>query len=633
MLGAPASLYLSTDLTTMSKPQDYNDAEADLKRLGEMDIDQDFNVWSEFRKTVSSRGGSDSFRSFVFQASSRKLSGDALNSQESKLSTPLGEVDDGEEKPVHAENKDNSLVVSFPKLTAFEQRDIRTWDIRISRDTVFSRYYFPELWELRELETLKDFFELENPRGCPHYSNEPGQEATKKAITDIFFPGDHDAKSVLLKRGPILLDGVEERELLLFTHAFLLSRVELDSLLDTLFTINSRNPHLSPEHLRERFNEIDTDRSGRVDRCELKEVFSAMGMPISEKALSDILESLDSDGDGTVDFDEFESLMHELVSKSEKNRTRKSWGGKLADLAMKNIRGALSNSSGAEKKIECAYSLLDIEKIESVNVCHSERTQMFVNSSWAELIFAIFVKGREEPLIMLCSKPQHCFAWVDAFRTCYVKSMQLSADSSSKRIRGQIGWQHQVIRASLFSLVVCNDLPGLENQVANPSLDLDIDDQDEYHGYTALHYAVILDHVECAMLLIRYGAKVNLQDSDRKTPLDHATLSENKDMIQLLENHGATTHESEVLFKSAVEEQNQLKSAKSPNTSDKKMMARAKGAVGTMSEAMSALQERGDRLEELGNKTAQLQSGASDYAQMAKQMKEKNKKKSNLFGL
>lgn len=95
------------------------------------------------------------------------------------------------------------------------------------------------------------------------FQNEPGLETTKKTITDVFFPGDHDAKSVLLKRGPILLDGVDEREILLFTHGFLLHKLEFDTLLNILFTINSENPqYLNSKQLEDRFNAIDSDRSG-----------------------------------------------------------------------------------------------------------------------------------------------------------------------------------------------------------------------------------------------------------------------------------------------------------------------------------------------------------------------------------
>ena len=84
----------------------------------------------------------------------------------------------------------------------------------------------------------------------------------KRAVKYIFDPNAHDPKSVLLKRGPVLFDGIEERELLLFTHGFLFSRIEFDSLVHALLSINEQNPTLSHKELREKFNTIDSDNSG-----------------------------------------------------------------------------------------------------------------------------------------------------------------------------------------------------------------------------------------------------------------------------------------------------------------------------------------------------------------------------------
>merc|ERR1712176_261654 len=145
---------------------------------------------------------------------------------------------------------------------------------------------------------------------------------------------------------------------------------------------------------------------------------------------------------------------------------------------------------------------------------------------------------------------------MDAFRICCVKSTQMKADSgfeSAKVTCKQFGWQHRIIRASIFSLVVCKDLRGLKRQLSKvmSSPDTPINDRDEYHGYSALHYAVVLDDMDCAELLIEHGANVNLPDDNEKNPLDHATLTGNKDMVRLLENHGATTKASKakMLFK------------------------------------------------------------------------------------
>ena len=49
------------------------------------------------------------------------------------------------------------------KLTPAERKDINLWSIRLKREQVFSRYYFPEQWELREINTILKFLKLENP--------------------------------------------------------------------------------------------------------------------------------------------------------------------------------------------------------------------------------------------------------------------------------------------------------------------------------------------------------------------------------------------------------------------------------------------------------------------------------------
>ena len=95
---------------------------------------------------------------------------------------------------------------------------------------------------------------------------------------------------------------------------------------------------------------------------------------------------------------------------------------------------------------------------------------------------------------------------------------------SLKHISAQLGWQHRTIRASLFSLVCTNDVKGLGEQLANPFPDISIDDQDEYRRCSPLHYAAILGHIECAEILLRYQARVNLEDNDLKTPLDHGKI-------------------------------------------------------------------------------------------------------------
>lgn len=88
---------------------------------------------------------------------------------------------------------------------------------------------------------------------------------TRTTINSIFFPADHDPKSVLLKRGPILCDGVEQRELLLFTHSFIIACVEFDNLVNLLFDMNSIKSGTEEnmdEVISQHFDSIDSDNTG-----------------------------------------------------------------------------------------------------------------------------------------------------------------------------------------------------------------------------------------------------------------------------------------------------------------------------------------------------------------------------------
>jgi len=344
--------------------------------------------------------------------------------------------------------------------------------------------------------------------------DELGGESTNRAISSIFFPDDYDKKSVLMKRGPILLDGIDERELFLFTHGFLLSHIEFDSLMNMLLAMKSGDPEqFTSAQLKKRFDDIDSDNSGEIDRCELREIFQGMGVPVGESALSEVMRRIDSDEDGTITFDEFERAMQELAPTPKGG---KSLFGSLGERLSKAF-----SSSDMQRKLDGAYLLTDVERIECLSICHSAKTRMFAQSSFGDISFAIHVKGQEQPLVMICSKPAHKDAWINAFKVCIVNSMKNATDKSAKQIRDKIGWQHQIVRATIFSLVVTNNLDALHKQITSQSQKSRVNEKDEYRSFTALHYAAALGRLDCAILLLQAKVEVNAKCKDQKTPLDY----------------------------------------------------------------------------------------------------------------
>ncbi len=116
----------------------------DLQALKEMDIDADFNTWSSFRGSFS-----------VQKRASLEMIGKSKRSMRTKIDNFEESIDsiqevEADEDPLH-------------NLSPAEEKDINQWNARLGREQVFSRYYFPEQWELREMNTIQKFLKLENP--------------------------------------------------------------------------------------------------------------------------------------------------------------------------------------------------------------------------------------------------------------------------------------------------------------------------------------------------------------------------------------------------------------------------------------------------------------------------------------
>mmetsp|Transcript_24879 Transcript_24879/g.37808 ORF Transcript_24879/g.37808 Transcript_24879/m.37808 type:complete len:154 (+) Transcript_24879:95-556(+) len=69
---------------------------------------------------------------------------------------------------------------------------------------------------------------------------------------------------------------------------------------------------LLPEELAEykdAFDMFDIDKGGTIESHELQCVMARLGEVLTDKELADMMKSLDSNGDGVIDFDEFVTMM------------------------------------------------------------------------------------------------------------------------------------------------------------------------------------------------------------------------------------------------------------------------------------------------------------------------------------
>jgi hypothetical protein len=135
--------------------------ENDLAILAAMNIEDDFSAWSDFRKSLAVPAKRASLESLFLQSSTASKRN--LTSSLEDFGGSLEDFGDSEKDDDFKEDSGSCNHVSFASsISPGELRDIRAWNKRLSRETAFSRYYFPEHWELRELKTIANFLDLKD---------------------------------------------------------------------------------------------------------------------------------------------------------------------------------------------------------------------------------------------------------------------------------------------------------------------------------------------------------------------------------------------------------------------------------------------------------------------------------------
>lgn len=81
----------------------------------------------------------------------------------------------------------------------------------------------------------------------------------------------------------------------------------------------ARAAGLSEEELaefREIFNLVDVDKGGSISKAELKQLMNTLGLRPSQEELNTMVDEIDADGSGEIDFDEFCAVMSRKVQTS-----------------------------------------------------------------------------------------------------------------------------------------------------------------------------------------------------------------------------------------------------------------------------------------------------------------------------
>ena len=82
-------------------------------------------------------------------------------------------------------------------------------------------------------------------------------------------------------------------------------------------------PRASKSDYKKAFDLLDKDKDGFISTSELKEAMASIGLDPTESQLKQMIDSVDSDGKGELNFAEFESLVTREVTQSSLSFARK----------------------------------------------------------------------------------------------------------------------------------------------------------------------------------------------------------------------------------------------------------------------------------------------------------------------
>ncbi|CAF0725065.1 unnamed protein product [Adineta steineri] len=73
------------------------------------------------------------------------------------------------------------------------------------------------------------------------------------------------------------------------------------------------------KELKEAFDVFDTDGSGKVSASELGQILQALNIKFNDNQLKQLVQNMDSNGSGEIEFDEFACVMAETFFKKYSN--------------------------------------------------------------------------------------------------------------------------------------------------------------------------------------------------------------------------------------------------------------------------------------------------------------------------
>lgn len=127
--------------------------------------------------------------------------------------------------------------------------------------------------------------------------------------------------------------------------------------------------------LKKAFDKFDTDKSGRINRNELRSLYKSLGVDVNEEDLTELLREFDLDGNEDIDFEEFFKIIEpQLSSELDVDELRQAF-----DLVDKDNSGFISQDEFSQllDNIGFAYTPEQLAKLISRNDANNDGRMSF----------------------------------------------------------------------------------------------------------------------------------------------------------------------------------------------------------------------------------------------------------------
>lgn len=224
-------------------------------------------------------------------------------------------------------------------------------------------------------------------------------------------------------------------------------------------------------------------------------------------------------------------------------------------------------------------------------------------------------------LHFLCPSPVQQQEWVQALG-------QVLLENAVRRQKTlSLGWQYHIVQTKpAFVLAVQGKLSKAFHH--STITEAQVQELDSFNGYTPLHYAVQLHHVEATRILLQQGkADPNQLNRDNMTAVQMVS-DEDPEIAQLLLEHGGKEVRSlEGKLFGRVEATERIIQDKREQEHRK-----AQAAVQLMEDNRRLMEERRQQINQAHDAANTMNEQAQNFAQLAQQLKEKSKQQNNRGG-